>query len=128
MNLENTPVSKEVQRALQLLDKRELAKVKRLQAVLDGDEFTPELASKLLAARDQLQTDPTQIYLIIGNLLATDLNLCKQTIFFVDSMYHLSEQEVEEYVTYELLVRREADNKLSELIFQLLMKAKQIAA
>jgi hypothetical protein len=128
MDLENVWVSPAVQTALRLLEKRELAKVTRLQAVLDGAEFTSELASQLNAARDQLQTDPTKIYFIIGHLISDDPIVCETTIAWVTELALLKTEDVRVYCRCELLSRREADNKLAELTFKLLMQAKMLAA
>lgn len=122
------PVSEPTLTALKLLEERENLKVQNLERFISQGRISKALAESLTEAQSNLVSEPEQIYLLIGDIICQEnqdrlVDLTKDLCWTLGNL--LTKEQLLEYIRYELLFRREADNKLATLVFRLLQQAKQ---
>ena len=120
------PVSEPTLVALNLLKEREEIKVRNLEEFISVGHLSKELAQALTEAQKQLISEPQQIYLLIGDIICegNESLIVDSTSMLVQAMSKLNMIEIIDFTRYELLFRRDTDNKLAVLVFRLLQQAK----
>ena len=108
--------------ALDRFRTREMARVEILQCFLDSPALAT-LAAELNSARDKLQTDPSQIYTLLGDIIAKNTQLHALTLSWIEALTKIPPEDISEYIAAELFFKRESDNALASITFKVLQQA-----
>ena len=119
-------MSNPVDAALFALRQKEERKVELLSEFLESDELI-KLSPKLNTARENLQTNPEQIYYLLGSLISSDEDLHSFHRIWHSKLSYLSDADLTKYLSEEMLIKRTTDNATAQLIFKILYKAKNLA-
>lgn len=112
-----------IQKALYAFAQREEAKVAQLQSYLEAG-VSLESKDAFNQARQELSQSPDKLYLLIGRVVASSPALVQLHKDWIEAVERLTDTELQEYLSHELLAKRVSDNQMAQTIFSLLTECK----